>query len=557
MTDIHPYVRLLVVGPDVVSQADAARRIAQLTVYNRVIANVGRLAASIGSIDAIASAICRASSEALGGAFVRIVQLDVMPPRVRYRAGEGDPAVQTGPNTHIGTAMHSDATIVVDDFAEAPAIGDAAMYRASGFRSGIVAPIRGVPDGVAALQMLSAQPRAFGEAEQEFARACANLLSAATERKKYESELIEARRELKALIDDTPDLILRFDRELHVRFVNPAVVKVAGRPISDFLGRRLDSVGGDAAAATIWVDNLRRAFDSGRELEFEAVGIFSGRRFNVRCVPERDAEGRIVWVLAVCRDMTETFRAEEERRQLRMQLDQATRLTSMGRLASAMAHEFNNVLMAIQPFADLMQRRGTRIGDNVVSDAGQEIAHAIVRGRRITQEILRYTRPVEPVRKPIDVAELMRHVVEAMRDAAGEHLWISLSLPEQPLSIVADRAQIEQVFMNLIANARDATGEAGELRITVDEPRPGATFPFGIVPRVEANVHFTFRDNGSGIPPDQMPQIFEPLFTTKHDGAGLGLAVAHQVVSMHGGFIFVDSEEGAGTAFHVFLPKTE
>ena len=534
---------------------DSSPRVAELTVYSGVIANVGRMAASIGSIDVIAEAACRAVSEALRGALVRIVQLDPAP-RVRHSAGDGDAPLQSGPNTHIGMAMEADSPIVVDDFGGASAVVDAPLFTAAGFRSGIAVPLRGGPDHASAMQILSPSPGAFGDAEQEFARACANLLSAAGERKKYETQLVEARQELKALIDDTPDAILRFDRHLRICFVNPAVVKITHRPMSDFLGRRIDAIGGNAEWTALWSENLQRVIDAGRELEFEGVGLISGRRYDVRCVPERNTEGEIVWLLAVCRDMTEAWRAEEERRQLRQQLDQATRLASMGRLAAVVAHEFNNVLMAIQPFADLLQRRGRKLPDPTVTDAAQSIAQSVVRGRRITQEMLRYTRPVEPVRAPVDVAAMMQHVLTVMRAAAGERLSITLALPPHPVWMLADQAQIEQVFIHLITNARDAVGEWGELQIAVDEPQSGATFPFGIVPHAEESLHFTFRDNGAGMSADGLQHIFEPLFTTKRGGTGLGLAIAHQTVSMHGGFMFVESEEGAGTAFHVFLPKT-
>ena len=537
--------------------ADVSRRIAELTLYSEVIANLGRMAASIGSIDIISDTTCRAMSEALRGALVRVVQVGIGAPRVRYRCGDGDAEARAGSNTHIGIALEADSPIVVEDFAVATSLADAPTCVAAGFRSGIVAPLHGVADQRSVLQVLSFEANAFGDAEEEFVRACANLLAAASERKSRESELVETRQELTALLDDNPDLIVRLDRDLRIHYANPAVMKVTGHPFADFVGRRIDQVGGDPLVATTWNEHFQRVVDTGREIAFETPGVISGRILNVRCVPERDAEGKVEWVLVVCRDMTDARRAEEEGRQLRLQLDQATRLASMGRLAAVVAHEFNNVLMAIQPFADLMQRRGTKLQDTVVLDAAHNIAQSIVRGRRITQEMLRYTRPVEPARVPVEVGPMMRHVVDTMRSAAGDRLRIELQPPPRDVRILADRTQIEQVFTNLITNARDAVGEGGELRIAIEEHPAGTTFPFGVIPRVEENLHFTFRDNGTGIPPARLSHIFEPLFTTKRGGTGLGLAVAHQVVSLHGGFIFVESQEGVGTAFHVFLPKTD
>ena len=138
----------------------------------------------------------------------------------------------------------------------------------------------------------------------------------------------------------------------------------------------------------------------------------------------------------------------------------------------------------------------------------------------------------------------------------GNTIGVVSAIPARGLYVVADRSQLSQVMANLVANARDAMPGGGGFTIAARDLRADARFPFGVVPHPEGFVQISVRDTGRGMSPEVMDRIFEPLYTTRPSGGtGLGLAVAHQVMAQHGGYIFVQSEVDRGSTFHLFLPK--
>jgi len=255
-----------------------------------------------------------------------------------------------------------------------------------------------------------------------------------------------------------------------------------------------------------------------------------------------DQYGNAVRIVGIVQDVT-------ERRRLETRLLQAERISSLGRLAASVAHEFNNVLMGIQPFVDLLSKRsGT---DPTVKLAAPRIADAVARGKRITQEILRFTRIGEPSRVAVTVGEWLRAFEPELAQLAGPDVTVTVEA-ESSLTMLADAHQLRQVFANLAVNAHHAMPNGGRLdvRAAGDIMRDGNERPV-------AAVHFTIRDTGVGIPQDMLRYIFEPLFTTrKSGGTGLGLAVASQVVLQHEGHIYAESALGEGTTFHVLIPAS-
>ena len=142
-----------------------------------------------------------------------------------------------------------------------------------------------------------------------------------------------------------------------------------------------------------------------------------------------------------------------------------------------------------------------------------------------------------------------------VRAMLANDIALVAELPSTLPAVMADGAQLAQVFTNLIANARDAMPKGGTITIRAEQPSPGARYPFGVVPQPETFTHVTVSDTGNGIAPELLNHIFDPLFTTKANGTGLGLAVAHQAMRRSGGFIFVQSELRRGSVFHLFLRK--
>jgi two-component system cell cycle sensor histidine kinase/response regulator CckA len=237
-----------------------------------------------------------------------------------------------------------------------------------------------------------------------------------------------------------------------------------------------------------------------------------------------------------------------DRRKLEAKLEQADRLSSLGRMAATIAHEFNNVLMGISPFVEVIRR-----GKNIEASL-DHIGRAVKRGKRITEEILRFTRHAQPHRAPFDLDPWIDSIVLEATSLMPASCRIETIIRTPHLVIDGDANQLQQIFTNLILNARDAMPGGGKLTIEVGREAENARLPFGVLEHPERFAHCIVRDTGHGMSAETLRHIYEPLYTTKKNGTGLGLPVAHQVVQRHGGDIFVESEVGLGTTFHIFLP---
>jgi PAS domain S-box-containing protein len=236
-----------------------------------------------------------------------------------------------------------------------------------------------------------------------------------------------------------------------------------------------------------------------------------------------------------------------DRKLLEQELEQLHRLTSLGRLAAQVAHEFNNVLMGVQPVAEVIRRHGG--GNPHLLRFADLVDASIRRGKRITTDILRFGRPAQLTVHPVEVQDLIHQVTEEIRPMLPEGIDLHVNTAETPMYVSADRAQLAQVLINLMLNARDAMHAKGTLTIEVPSTQRRDD--------CQRFIHFTVADTGDGIAGEDLPHIFEPLFTTKKSGSGLGLSVVFQIVAAHGGHISVDSESGKGSTFHIFIPAVD
>jgi NO-binding membrane sensor protein with MHYT domain/signal transduction histidine kinase/ActR/RegA family two-component response regulator len=226
----------------------------------------------------------------------------------------------------------------------------------------------------------------------------------------------------------------------------------------------------------------------------------------------------------------------QEAEQRRQQVELAGRVAGLGRLASTMAHEFNNVLMSIQAFNDATRRVGTF--EQYLKSA-PEIDRAIQRGRRITEAVLRLARTAAVTLKPIDLEELLALLETDLASLVPREIKVAIEC-EPRLYVWGDPSHLEQVFVNLAFNSRDAMPDGGLFAITAQRDRAGV-------------IRLTVTDTGSGVSSDEQKKIFEPLYTTKKEGTGLGLAIVHEIVRSHKGTIAVTSELGKGTRFDITL----
>jgi PAS domain S-box-containing protein len=361
-----------------------------------------------------------------------------------------------------------------------------------------------------------------------------------TETRRTERERQRVTRSLQLLLESTVEGIITVDLAGRCTMSNRAAAELLGRSQDDMPGATLQTLlNGDERAA---IGEIVAVARSG-EVRSVTNGTFwraDGTPFPVEysAAPIIDAGVRIGVVIS--------FSDISERRKLETKLEQADRLSSLGRLAATIAHEFNNVLMGISPFVEVIRR-----GRNVESSL-DHIGRAVKRGKRITQDILRFTQPAQPVRTAIDVGPWVENVTLEARSLMPQGCMIQ-SRVQSGLRVDGDPSQLQQIFTNLILNARDAMPDGGTFSVEVVREAAGAKLPFA-VEHPERFAHVIVRDTGSGMSDETQRHIFEPLFTTKQNGTGLGLPVTHQVVQRHGGDIFVESTLGIGTTFHIFLP---
>jgi two-component system cell cycle sensor histidine kinase/response regulator CckA len=254
-------------------------------------------------------------------------------------------------------------------------------------------------------------------------------------------------------------------------------------------------------------------------------------------------------ILATVHDISDRVKLED-------QLRQAQKMEAIGRLAGGIAHDFNNLLTAIRGNAELMSHRVKK--DPAMAAEVDEILHAADRAASLTRQLLAFSR--KQVLQPIalDLNEIIGGVARMARRLIGTDVQLRLELPHAISQVLADPAQVEQVLLNLIVNARDAMPSGGTITVQTGNVKLGANAPeivqAGIAPG--AFVMLAVSDDGIGMDQATQARIFEPFFTTKETGrgTGLGLSTVYGIIRQTGGAITVKSERGKGASFKVYLP---
>src|SRR5947207_1437718 len=259
---------------------------------------------------------------------------------------------------------------------------------------------------------------------------------------------------------------------------------------------------------------------------------------------------QVLGALMVLTDITAIKRLE-------LQIRRSDRLASLGTLSAGMAHEIKNPLVSIKTFAQLLPERYQ--DSDFRETFSNLIGHEIDRIDSLVNQLLRFARPTKPHLKPMHVHE----VLEKSLLLIGHRLFqkdikLTRSWEANVDTIRADADQLEQVFLNFFLNAMDAMKRGGELSVST-QIRTGEEW-VGAMAQANGNgepqevLRITIRDNGEGIRSEDVPHVFDPFFSTKDYGTGLGLSVVHGIIQEHGGQIEVESELQKGTAFHILLP---
>jgi len=266
-----------------------------------------------------------------------------------------------------------------------------------------------------------------------------------------------------------------------------------------------------------------------------------------------DDQGKPVRVLGVAMDVSERKAADREREELERQLRQAHKLEAVGRLAGGVAHDFNNLLLGIRGYTELAKRAVARKTDPL--DYFDQISGAVDRATALTRQLLVFSRKQVLLPERLDLNDVVTQMESLLRQVAGENIELEAVSSCDSAFVNADRGQLEQVLVNLGVNACDAMPGGGRLTFEVGSVEAGPADPAGVKPGPCALLSVT--DTGCGMDAETVERVFEPFFTTKTDGTGLGLAMAHGIVTQSGGTISASSELGEGTTFRIYLPLSE
>jgi len=263
--------------------------------------------------------------------------------------------------------------------------------------------------------------------------------------------------------------------------------------------------------------------------------------------PIKDAEGEIVRFIAVKQDITERKRIEEK-------LQQTERMESIGRLASGVAHDLNNILTPIILSTDLLRTaEGAATRERLISS----IEECAQRGASVVNQVLTFARGVKGERSTLQLNRLVNDMERIMNETFPKNIVIASAIHPDLWPVKGDATQIHQVLLNLCINARDAMPDGGTLLVSTANEAIDENFA-AMVPNVKAGDYavVSISDSGIGIPDEITNKIFDPFFTTKEvgKGTGLGLSTAIGIIRDHGGFVTVESVEGHGSTFKVFLP---
>jgi PAS domain S-box-containing protein len=358
---------------------------------------------------------------------------------------------------------------------------------------------------------------------------------------------------LRAALEAAVDSVVITDAAGRIEWVNPGFTRLTGYATDEVVGLLVTRLSGESQDEA-YPEGFWATLREGKVWKGEIIRRRrDGTRYHeeLTVTPVRDERGRVAHYVGIQRDIS-------ERRRLEAQVRQATKMEAVGRLAGGVAHDFNNLLGVIRGHGELAQAQLEPEAPG--RDRIDEILAAAGRAATLTQQLLAFSRKQVMEPKVLDLNGVVSGVRSLLRPLVGEDIEVEVQLAEALGRVKADPNQIDQVLMNLAANARDAMPHGGRLtlgtrNVELDDAfcqdHPGA--------RPGRHVALLVGDTGIGIDAATLAHVFEPFFTTKQmgKGTGLGLATVYGIVKQSDGYVWVDSELGRGTTVTVYLPRVE
>ena len=371
-----------------------------------------------------------------------------------------------------------------------------------------------------------------------------------TELKKIEAEIKENAEKFRALAENSPDTIMRFDRDFRHLYVNSNVEKQTGIPASSFIGKTHRELGFPEELCILWEKAIEKVFKTGmtNRVEFK---LPSGIWIDWFLSPEFDENGKIKAVITAARDITEIKNKEEKLIDLQAQLFQSAKLASLGQLSSGVAHEINNPLTAILNNLQLIKillDQKKEISFEEFKKIITYIEESALSCKKIVQNMLSFSRATKGVFDKISLNDAIKNAVSLIEfEYSLQNVYIEKNLkPDLPF-IMGDIQLLQQVILDLLNNsfwAIKKKGREGKITLTTDYNQE------------DKKVILLVSDTGIGIPEENIGHIFEPFFTTKApgEGTGLGLSIVYDIIRRHNATISVESKVNFGTTFKIVFP---
>jgi PAS domain S-box-containing protein len=369
-----------------------------------------------------------------------------------------------------------------------------------------------------------------------------------TEIRGAEAALAAERERLRVTLRAMAECLLTTDIDGVVQFMNEAAERLTGWTAGTAIGRGVEQVCAlrhEKTRAAIAMP-VASAISEHRVVDIPLHSTLVNRQggqcmVDGRCAPMHDLAGRAIGAVVVFRDVTERIRLEAE-------LLRSSKLESVGILAGGIAHDFNNILTVVMGNITLAM-----LDASVMAVAGRWLGEAergVMRARDLTQQLLTFAKGGEPIRKTVRLQEIVREVTEFALH--GSKVRCEFNFDDALWAADVDKSQIGQVVQNLVINAVQAMPEGGQISIAIhnEEVTQQSSRPL----RVGKYLRLEIADTGLGIRPEHVQRIFDPYFTTKQSGSGLGLATVYSIVRRHQGHIDVESGTGRGTTFSIWLP---
>ncbi|MGM0576729.1 MAG: ATP-binding protein [Myxococcota bacterium] len=527
----------------------------EIALLARVADSANRATSSEEALQEVVDEVCRWIGWPVGHAYV--VREDVLEPTAIVHVEDGLDVRRFFLQT-AGTTMAFGEGFVGRVAAERRPLWDDDVSRDPEFlrrtascalRSGFAAPVLVGDEVVAVLEFFSDRIIRPDREVLEVVQQVGVQIGRVIERERSAAALEEARDLCFRMLEDFPTLLGRTDAAGAMSWVNGTWLDFTGRAMADEVGEGwMDAVHAEDRPRCRAI--VRRAVEERTSYEMEFRMRYRDGKYRAVLAVGRpfDRAGVFAGLLCGAFDIS-------ERRSLEQELRHAQRMEAVGRLAGGVAHDFNNVLTVLLSHAQLALEE-TREGDPVREDL-QEMLEAARRGAALTRQLLAFSRkqPVEPTL--LDPAEVVRSVEPMLRRLLEESVTLEVAALEGGPPVFMDRAQLEQVIMNLATNARDAMPDGGTLLVGTaqrapreEERRRHADVAAGpwVILRVS--------DTGEGMTEPVRQRIFEPFYTTKPrgQGTGLGLSTVYGIVKQAGGDIDVWSRPGQGTTFEIVLP---